>query len=70
MNDKIRIELYRHIKTHGGVAKWATFLGIGAPSLYSKLQGRRPMRPHEATILEKRTGGKFSKESLIFSGKP
>jgi hypothetical protein len=69
MNDKMRNELYQHIRENGGVEKWSSYLGIGAPSLYSKLQGRRPWKPAEATILEKKTGGKFSKESLIFGGK-
>ena len=66
LKEKTRSKLYEYVRENGGVAEWATFLDIKAPSMYAKLSGRRPIFPNEAVIIEKKSEGRFTKEQLIF----
>lgn len=66
MTTNARSDLYKHVRDNGGVIEWAEALGIAASSLYAKLQGRRPITPNEARIIEQKSRGRFKKERIVF----
>lgn len=66
LNEKTRTRLYDYVRENGGVAEWASSLGIRPPSMYAKLAGRRPIFPDEAIIIEKKSQGRFTREQIIF----